>query len=413
MNENRLIMYMHAGSANHGCEAIVNSLCHMIKEKAVLVSYFGSEDEKYSLKDLCRIVSERRFEDHRMMHVLYYIYRKLTKDETSFIRYRYQDIFKGKMAPLAISIGGDNYCYDTMLHDLWLANKAFAEKGVKTMLLGCSIEPELLKREELVKDLMKYHTIIARESITFEALQQMVAGAAAKEQAKMEQQGQATRNVPNILCYPDPAFTLGKKELPLPENFAEGNTVGINISPMIQDNERKAGITMENYRGLIQYIIENTDMQIALMPHVVRTQNDDRKPIHQLYEEFKDTGRVIEIPDGSCEELKGYISRCRFFVGARTHATIAAYSACVPTLVVGYSVKARGIARDLFGTEENYVLPVQSLSKEEDLKKAFEWLTEHEAEIKERLEQIMPEYKEQALQTGKEVDRLWEECSQR
>lgn len=416
MNENRLIMYMHAGSANHGCEAIVNSLCHMIKEKTLLVSYFGSEDEKYSLKDLCQIVSERRFEDHRIMHVLYYIYRKLTKDETSFIRYRYQDIFKGKSAPLAISIGGDNYCYDSMLHDLRLANKAFEEKGVKTLLLGCSIEPELLKREEIVKDLMKYHTIIARESITFEALQQMVAGATkgqtvAKERARMEQQAQMSRKVPNILCYPDPAFTLGKKELPLPKGFAEGNTVGINISPMIQDNERKAGITMENYRGLIRYIIENTDMQVALIPHVVRAQNDDRKPIHELYEEFKNMGRVVEIADGSCEELKGYISRCRFFVGARTHATIAAYSTCVPTLVVGYSVKARGIAKDLFGTEENYVLPVQSLSEKDDLQKVFRWLTEHETEIKERLKQIMPAYKEQALQTGKEVDRLWEECS--
>ena len=38
-----------------------------------------------------------------------------------------------------------------------------------------------------------------------------------------------------------------------------------------------------------------------------------------------------------------------------------AYSSCVPTLVVGYSVKARGIARDIFGTEDRYVLPVQSL----------------------------------------------------
>ena len=66
-------------------------------------------------------------------------------------------------------------------------------------------------------------------------------------------------------------------------------------------------------------------------------------------------------------ELKGYIARCRFFVGARTHATIAAYSSCVPTLVLGYSVKSRGIARDLFGNEENYVLPVQSLQEPDEL----------------------------------------------
>ncbi len=386
------ILYMHAGSANHGCEAIVNSLCHMIKEKPVLISYFGMEDEKYTLKDLCHILSERRFENNRFAHVLYYIYRKLTKDETSFIRYRYRGVFSKEMSPLALSIGGDNYCYDSMLHDLRLSNKAFAEKGVKTVLLGCSIEPELLNREEIVKDLAQYHMIIARESITYETLRQKVKG-------------------PEILCYPDPAFTLGKRETVLPEGFAPGNTLGINISPMIQDNEKEAGVTIENYRVLIQDVINNTDMQVALIPHVVRGQNDDRKPIHALYEEFKNTGRVIEMPDASCEELKGIISKCRFFVGARTHATIAAYSTGVPTLVVGYSVKAIGIARDLFGTEENYVLPVQSLKRPEDLKQAFGWLLKHEEEISEHLGKIMPAYKEKALQTGKEVDRLWEECS--
>ena len=401
MEENRLLMYMHAGSGNHGCEAIVNSVCHMVKEKVTLLSYYGEEDEKYSLRDLCDIVSERRFEEHKLAHVLYYGYRKLSGDQESFIRYRYGDIMKGKTAPLAISIGGDNYCYDNMLSDLRLANSAFNRKGVRTVLLGCSIEPELLKREDIVADLMRYHTIIARESITYEALKDMV-----KEQAG----GIDGRNgMPQILCYPDPAFTLQKRELPLPEGFAEGNTVGINVSPMIQDNEKESGITMECYEALIQYIIENTGFQIALIPHVVWARNDDRKPIHTLYEKFKDTGRVVEIGDGTCEELKGYISRCRLFVGARTHATIAAYSSCVPTLVVGYSVKARGIARDLFGQEEHYVLPVQSLRNRDDLVKEFQWLSSREKEIREKLEKKMPDYRNRALETGKEVDRLWEE----
>ena len=49
----KLILYMHAGSGNHGCEAIVNSLCRMVQEPAVLVSYRAGEDEKYSLKEQC------------------------------------------------------------------------------------------------------------------------------------------------------------------------------------------------------------------------------------------------------------------------------------------------------------------------------------------------------------------------
>lgn len=415
MKADKLIVYMHAGSGNHGCEAIVNSLCHMIKEKVKLVSYFGEEDERYSLKELCEIRGERRFENHKAAHVLYYGYRKLTGDKESFIRYRYGDIFKKEAAPLAISIGGDNYCYENMLGDLRLANSAFNRRGTRTVLLGCSIEPELLKRKEIAEDLRRYHTIIARESITYEALKEAF-GKTSKEISEKTDKGMAeavSGGCPEVLCFPDPAFTLMAKELPLPEGFALGNTVGINVSPMIQDNEKKSGVTMENYKELISFIIQNTDMQITLIPHVVWERNDDREPLHELYRAFADTGRVVEIGDGGCEELKGFIGRCRFFVGARTHATIAAYSMGVPTLVAGYSVKARGIARDLFGTDENYVLPVQSLEKKDDLTKGFQWLLSHEKEVREKLGEVMPGYKERALETGKEVDRLWDEFSRR
>ncbi len=415
MKADKLIVYMHAGSGNHGCEAIVNSLCHMIKEKVKLVSYFGEEDERYSLKELCEIRGERRFENHKAAHVLYYGYRKLTGDKESFIRYRYGDVFKKEAAPLAISIGGDNYCYENMLGDLRLANSAFNRRGTRTVLLGCSIEPELLKRKEIAEDLRKYHTIIARESITYEALKEAF-GKTSKEISEKTDKGMAeavSGGCPEVLCFPDPAFTLMAKELPLPEGFALGNTVGINVSPMIQDNEKKSGVTMENYKELISFIIQNTDMQITLIPHVVWERNDDREPLHELYRAFADTGRVVEIGDGGCEELKGFIGRCRFFVGARTHATIAAYSMGVPTLVAGYSVKARGIARDLFGTDENYVLPVQSLEKKDDLTKGFQWLLSHEKEVREKLGEVMPGYKERALETGKEVDRLWDEFSRR
>lgn len=91
---------------------------------------------------------------------------------------------------------------------------------------------------------------------------------------------------------------------------------------------------------------------------------------------------------------KYIISKCRMFVGARTHATIAAYSTCVPTLVVGYSVKARGIARDLFGTEEKYVIPAQSLSNTGQLQEAFRWIRMHEQDIRSQLMQRQAEYKE-------------------
>lgn len=101
---------------------------------------------------------------------------------------------------------------------------------------------------------------------------------------------------------------------------------------------------------------------------------------------------MVMIEDHNCMELKGIISRCRFFIGARTHATIAAYSTGVPTLVVGYSVKARGIARDLFGTEEGYVLPVQQLKESDELTRAFIKLYEKRESIQTHLKTILPAY---------------------
>ena len=434
-HQNQIILYMHAGSGNHGCEAIVNSLCHMIDEDAVLVSYRGNEDWQYTLKDLCEIKQERSFEEHKLAHIAYYVYRMLTKDAASFLRYRYEDIFKQPMSPLAISIGGDNYCYDSMLSDLRLANLAFTKKGTKTVLLGCSIEPELLKSgqeaqaDQILEDLSRYHLIIARESLTYEAL--CDAFAKRREQSNSNNNSsnnsnnnrnilnirstsniQITPDFPRIVQIPDPAFTLEYVRKKVPDGFWKGNTVGVNVSPLIQKSESVPGITMKCYEELIEWIIEHTDMQIALIPHVVWKNNDDRKPLSELYEKYKSTERLVQISDCSCEELKGYISQCRFFVGARTHATIAAYSTCVPTLVVGYSVKAAGIAQDLFGSQEHYVLPVQSLKDPQDLVYEFQWLMEQENSIREHLQKKIPDYQEQALRTGEEINHLWEELKQ-
>ena len=238
----------------------------------------------------------------------------------------------------------------------------------------------------------RYALITPRESITTQAL---------REAGVTE----------NVRQYPDPAFSLQPESWELPENFLPGKTIGINISPMIVRNEKVAGITLQNYKELMQHILETTDYAIALIPHVMWNYNDDRLTLAELYEDYQENDRVMLFPDMSAGRLKYMISKCKAFIGARTHATIAAYSSCVPTLVVGYSVKARGIARDLFGTEENYVLPVQSLSKPGELLAAYDWLMGQQEAIRERLEQIMPEYCAQSAQAGEELRRLWQELT--
>lgn len=386
-----MVMYLHGGSGNHGCEAIVNSTCHMIEDiPKLLVTNSEKEDKCYSLAPLCDILEEKKIAEHFFAHVWYYIWRAVFHDPESFMRYRFRQVLGKARSPLYLSIGGDMYCYEISKKEAMTANAVFCRAGSKTILWGCSIEPELLEEAEVVADLKRYALITPRESITEQALKD--AGI-----------------VQNVKYFPDPAFALQPEPVTLPEGFPEGKTIGINISPMVVGCEKTDGITIKNYRKLIEHILQTTDSHVALIPHVIWKNNDDRITLQELYRGYEEEKRVMLIPDMSCQKLKYIISKCRFFIGARTHATIAAYSSCVPTLVIGYSVKSRGIAKDLFGTDKHYVLPVQTLEEQEELIKAYDWLVENEQEIRARLGQIMPAYCEKAGAAGEEIRKIWAE----
>ena len=387
--DNRLVMYLHGGSGNHGCEAIVNSTCHMIEDIPVLlVTNSAKEDQTYSLAPLCDILEERKIREHFLAHVWYYAWRKIFHDPESFMRYRFKEVLGKNRSPLYLSIGGDMYCYELSKKEAIVANSTFNRAGSKTILWGCSLEPELLRDPEVVEDMKRYALITPRESITAQALRE--AGI-----------------VENVKQFPDPAFSLQPEEIPLPETFRKGHTVGINVSPMIVRNEKVTGITIQSYKKLIDHILSTTQDSVALIPHVMWNYNDDRLTLQELYQGYEGNDRVLLLEDMSCMKLKYIISNCRVFIGARTHATIAAYSSLVPTLVIGYSVKARGIARDLFGTEEHYVLPVQTLSDPAEMIQAYEWMMEHEEEIRCRLGEIMPEYCARSARAGEEIRRIW------
>ena len=250
-------------------------------------------------------------------------------------------------------------------------NYNLRKKGCRTVLWGCSVEPDLLNYPEIKKDIESFDLITARESISYQALKKV-------------------NN--NTFLVSDPAFVLDRIDLPLPAEWIPGNMIGINASPLILSNGANADLVVEAYCKLISKILKLTDCGIALIPHVVWQQNDDREILQLLYDKFKNSNRIVMINDHNCMELKGYIARCRMFVGARTHATIAAYSTEVPTLVLGYSVKSRGIAKDIFGSEEKYVIPVQDITNVNALADGFIWMLDNEKKIREHLHSVIPQY---------------------
>lgn len=71
---------------------------------------------------------------------------------------------------ILVSIGGDVYCYEDMQKHIRLHNLARRYAG-GSILLGCSIEPKLLRSKALLRDLTAFDRITARETQTLHALQ--------------------------------------------------------------------------------------------------------------------------------------------------------------------------------------------------------------------------------------------------
>lgn len=375
----KTILYGNGGCGNHGCEAIVRGTFELLKQSLIISSENLDEDKRYGLEQFCDVYDAKAGSTSKIQFAKAYMKLKIMGDYTAMDGLPYLHTIRelrGK-ATLALSVGGDNYCYSNQKFYAFL-NKTYRDSGIKTVLWGCSIEPEIVKRKDVSRDLKSYKLIVARESITYKAVREIGA---------------------NVVLAPDPAFFMRAEICEVDTRFDGGNVVGINISPMIVSNEKQRGAAYANYKNLIDYILHNTNMKIALIPHVVWQQNDDRSVLQRLYDDFEHDQRLIMVDDHKAPELKYIISKCRMFVGARTHSTIAAYSMMVPTIVVGYSVKARGIATDLFGTDEKYVLPVQSLKNERELTEAFCWMMDNEEFIKNYLRTFIPKY----IYNGKKI----------
>ncbi|WP_026694381.1 polysaccharide pyruvyl transferase family protein [Peribacillus kribbensis] len=370
----KIMMFAHGGSLNRGCEAIVRSSTNILKENMRDVKVYLASDKP----DTDRIInkldgiydgSNSTIKKYSIPWFISSFKVKLFKDESYALGLIHKNIIQHiKDMDICFSIGGDNYCYGEQ--PAWYeVDRRVKAQGKKLVLWGCSIGEEDMS-ETKMEDLKLFDLILARETLTFEMLR--------------------NRGLNNVRLCADPAFTMEKEELGLPSGWKEGNTLGLNFSPLVWKRNKESHTAINS---LIEHILETTDMTIALTPHVLQSGNNDYEVLKDFYEKYSNTGRVILLPNNlNAIQYKGYISRMRFFIGARTHATIAAYSSLVPTMVLGYSVKSKGIARDIFG-EEKLVLGINDISDSDKLIQSFNKMYVEEGQLKERLRVSIPKIK--------------------
>ncbi|WIY61154.1 polysaccharide pyruvyl transferase family protein [Bacillus arachidis] len=383
----KIMMFAHGGSLNRGCEAIVRSSTNIIKEKVdeakiYLISSKPETDKIITKLDGIYDGSTKSIAKYSYDWWMALLKVKMFNDESYAIAKMEDNIIKHiKNMDVCLSIGGDNYCYGEQ-PALYEIDKKVKAAGKKLVLWGCSIGEEDMSERKL-GDLKQFDLILARETLTYNMLK--------------------NKGLNNVKLCADPAFTMEKEELELPKGWQEGNTIGLNFSPLVWNRNKDSQVAV---RDLINHILDTTDSTIALTPHVMQDGNNDYEVLHTYYEEFKNTGRVIILPNNlNAIQYKGYIARMRFFIGARTHATIAAYSNCVPTMVLGYSIKSKGIAKDLFG-EEKLVLNIEEISNSNKLKAKFDEMVREEDQLKRKLEQTMPNIKRMSYKAVEYLQEL-------
>ena len=385
MKKNILIV-LNAIVYNRGSEALVRGLTTICKKNSdetyiTLVSgeeNFGSWVNIENIDNYCK---KMNYTNKSFMHYVVAIFKRLKlKKIVSFLQYSKLKKVAQKQ-DIIFMIGADNYDITYGIQENLNQLHEYIRKNTKAkmVLYDCSIA-ERDVTDTLKRNLKNFDAITVRETISKENIKDYV-------------------DKDKLFLFPDPAFAMPYEEIELPDIFnKKGGVVGINVSNLITNPKygSKAEDILNAYINMMNYILTNTNKNIVLIPHVMN--NADLSTLRKLHENYVGNDRVFLIDNEklNAKQLKYIISKCDLYVGARTHSTIAAYSTNVPTLVLGYSVKSKGIAKDIFGTYDNYVLPVADLNSDQYLVDGFKWLNENQNNIRNILDNKMPEYIKEA-----------------
>ncbi|NTV70814.1 MAG: hypothetical protein HGA71_11785 [Azonexaceae bacterium] len=300
-------------------------------------------------------------------------------------------------ADAVVSIGGDNYSLDYGVVSLFffvgIAERAM-ELGKKTALWGASVGPfsqDGFVEKGMVNHLNRMNLVSVRESHSVNYLKSI--GAVKSLQSVVDSAFALNRQSV------DPAVFLGSN--------VGGKLIGLNVSEVMQISLKKYGSDLSvisETANFIDYILKETSYCVLLVPHVAPLNGDKFNNDEVFLDEVKKlvsqkNSRLLVTPSGlNCCQLKDVISKCHYFIGGRTHATIAALSTGVPTISIAYSIKARGINLDLFG-HEDFVLPTPKYSCD-SLINYLGVLEKRDSEIRSQLEKQIPVWKDQAAKSA-------------
>lgn len=361
----KILLPYHLGCGNRGCEGIargISNLLNLTKEELILFDispYDFEADARIGLDEVGQLKCTKQ---KKTVEIVRLAGRALQKLKINWLYERVMSNYYVGCANPGDAIfitGGDIYCYEGAASLPNLIVKQAKKRGIRTVLFGVSMERKFLT-DDVVAGLYNYDLITTRETITAKTLDDL--------------------GIKNHL-YPDPAFSLKPVPCTLPGYFSKP-IVGINFSPFTDTNS----LFEDNIVNLLGHILSE-GMEICFIPHVFWKEQDDRKSIMKYSKKYGSCIHVLDSENMSYLQIRYAISKCRYFIGGRTHSVISAYSTHTPCIALGYSVKSKGIAKDI-GMPEYTVVDSKHLNGKNDLLDAFIKLENNRESIMSIYEQM-------------------------
>jgi polysaccharide pyruvyl transferase WcaK-like protein len=300
----------------------------------------------------------------------------------------------GKYIPqvdAVLALGGDNFTMDYGSIRTHLAVIDYVNQFRRPLIIwGASMGPFNQKGpqyEQYVADkLKKCAAILVRETLTKEYLSSI----GVKE---------------NVRLVADPAFIMQPVEPPdltIPLKTLN-RAIGLNFSPLMARflDTKTVEEAVRFVTAVIDDLMRVYQRPIVLIPHVIRPGNNDHDFLSNVINALPSLQKHLYLlPDYfSAQETKWIIGQLHCFIGARTHSTIAAISSGIPTISLAYSVKARGINRDIFG-HEDHVINAQELTSTNIVTKKVAQLMDNNSQIRTDLQNRLPAIKDRAFSAG-------------
>jgi colanic acid/amylovoran biosynthesis protein len=302
-------------------------------------------------------------------------------------------------------MGGDNFSLDSPNRDAHFRLSRLAiDAKVPVAIWGASVGPFTRNpsyEHWAAKELRKVTLICARETATVKYLESIGVSK-------------------NVLLTADPAFYLQPTACDLPADIdkilVEG-CIGLNLSPLLSKfvklpgSEPNLSAWIKVAVEIVRNLLNQFSLPMLLVPHVTSevgdVYRDDYLFLSRVAQSLNGAEGVFILgPNLNAAQTKWVISRLRAFAGARTHSTLAAISSHVPTICIGYSMKARGIAQDVYG-QLDWLISGQDLVKDPSiLRDRFVSLLSQETAIRMQLENVNPIMHQRAMAGAERISEI-------